>query len=120
MTHWNWPHAQLRQNMLDAAKALADVDFNTVPNYQIMRQIYSELVSDLSMPGSVAADVVAAMSINVSPAAFEDKELMEAMVKGSAFGIKRFWLTLQQDFGPSQAETMIGRLSHQFRIDCDW
>jgi hypothetical protein len=117
------PRAQIRQNVLDAAQELEKTDLSRGPNYQVMRQVYAYLVGqpgDAGVPGDVAADVVASMSINVSEGGFKDTELLAAVVNSVALALKRMYRTLEIDFGSTKAASMIVKMAPQFRIDLDW
>lgn len=117
------PHAQMRQNILNAAKEMEKVDVSRGPSYQVMRQVYNHLVGQpgsAGLPGDVSADVVSRMIINVSDGGFADKEVLDAVVKSVSLAMLRMYRTLEIDFGSTRAQRMIVNMAPQFRIDLDW
>jgi len=100
--------AELREN----AEALRNVDFNTVPNYQILKRVYHQLVSQHNISGDLAAEVAASMEISVSPAAMQDEAAVTLMIESTCVAISRLYRQLEIDFGSKRADTMLPRLAH--------
>ena len=104
--------AELREN----AEALRTVDFNMVPNYQVMKRVYHQLVSQHGIGGDLAAEVAAGMQINVNATAMSDQEGMDLMIESTCVSIGRLYRQLGIDFGSNRAGVMLSRLAHQFSI----
>ena len=104
--------AELREN----AEALRNVDFNTVPNYQILKRVYHQLVSQHNISGDLAAEVAASMQINVSPASMQDEAGVTLMIESTCVSIGWLYRQLCIDFRSNRAGMMLGRMGHQFSI----
>ena len=104
--------AELREN----AEALRNVDFNTVPNYQILKRVYHQLVSQHNISGDLAAEVAASMQINVCPAAMQDEAGVTLLIESTCVSISRLYRQLGIDFGSNRAGMMLCRMGHQFSI----
>ena len=108
-------HAELMQNI----EALRNVDFNTVPNYQVMKRVYHLLVSKHYIGGDIAAEVAACMYISVTTAAMSDEKIINNMIESTAVMISRLYRQLEIDFGPERARIMLLPLSQKFSITYD-
>ena len=109
----------LRKQMMEQTELLLTVDFSQVANYQVMKRVYHQLVSQHHFPGDLAAEISSGMQINVSDAALQDEEFISAMITGTCVAASRLYRQLEIDFGVNRASLMLKSLTSQFSITYD-
>lgn len=106
----------LRRRMMEQSQLMHTVDFTKVANYQVMKRVYHQLVSQHNFSGDLAADLSSGMKINVSDAALLDEEFITSIINSTCVAISRLYRQLEIDFGASRAILMLKNLTNQFSI----
>lgn len=106
----------LRKHMMEQAEFLRNVDFSQVANYQVMKQVYHQLVNQHHFSGDLAAEISAGMQINVSDDALLDEEFISAIITSTCVAVSRLYRQLEIDFGANRANLMLKSLTNQFSI----
>lgn len=108
----------MRDTMVDALRALSDLDISQTPNYRFMVRLCNRLKAEGMMP-ITAEKMVAAMNITASQKVVDDEKFIQMVEDTYSKLIMGVLNQIRNDF-ESDPDQVLLSIAHQFKLNMDF